>query len=586
MPLTANSTLEDIIAEQCFEPQEFSCATELLITYHPAIQAEQVMPYKWQVEVSEQLCASDRFSKFAPLKYYLVAANGSGKDAYVISPFAVWFAFTKIRSRCIITSSSHSQLSNQTESYIRTWCNMINNAHKGDPRGLPFIVKKQHIDCRWTGSEIILFATDEEGKAEGYHPHADYPLGELAVIINEGKSVRDGIFMALNRCTYTHWVVVSSPGKDSGNLYQSFKKAIQFPEELPEKGGVKYARKITAYDCPHIGEARIESEKQEFGANHPWFRSARLAEFTSDNEEVIISLDSMRRCQEQCVQYIPYGLRAGLDLALGGDETTFYVFDGNKYKAKEIFKIGEARATVQLCISFFEKHGFTKKTAGSIVADHGGIGAGLRALFEELGWSLTWVSNQSKALRPQGYCANRGAELWMNMKSIIEQGLVFLPDEEDDPKFWSQVGSRYYTTHKISGKLVLESKAEAKAKGHGSPDRADAFVLAFNGLTAEEIRHQAMVLSGKIQISKLPTKMGKPISAKAIAKQYDEQRYANAFPEHRQTEGKKLARTRGSYSIIARKTHEIWPMQTQQTSLRSAKQKNTIQIYSAIGKSK
>jgi len=42
-----------------------------------------------------------------------------------------------------------------------------------------------------------------------------------------------------------------------------------------------------------------------------------------------------------------------------------------------------------------------------------------------------------------------------------------------------QLCSRYYKQSNTNKRLILESKREAKANGHGSPDRADATVLAF-----------------------------------------------------------------------------------------------------------
>lgn len=598
--ITESMTVEEVVARRLFDPQEFSNPLVMIATYHNAMQAGHIGPYQWQAEVNEQL-ATEGYSKSKPLKYYLVAANGSGKDAYVISPFAVWFIFTKIRSRVVITSSSHSQLKNQTENYIRTWCNMINAAHMNDPRGKPFILKQQFIQCRWTGGEITLFATDEEGKAEGYHPFADYPNGELSVIINEGKSVKDDIYLALNRCTYSHWIVVSSPGADVGNLYASYRKATKWPEALPSKTGAKYARKVTAYECPHIGKEKLDAEAEEMGRAHPWFRSARLADFTSQDESTILTMDALRSCQENCRTHIPYGLRAGLDLALGGDETTFYCFDGNKFKMSERWKMKDSNATVHYCIEVFKKAGFSKSMSKNIFADHGGLGAGLKALFEEHGWQLTWVVNQSKALRRNSFCANRGAELWMSFRSIVEHNLVSLPTEEDDPKLWDQLSSRYYKQHATTGKLVLEAKADAKAKGHGSPDRADAVVLSFCGLTHETIEEKGRELASGGQIKpvvKRKRSQGQAIDVNSLAKDYDEFKYARAFPDNRKDPSTKLATKRTAYSIIAGGRSQIdpssqslfdkvfkqsWKNETYQTT---RKRKSISQLYTDSGKLK
>ena len=583
-------TVEEIVAYKAYEPLQFDNPLVMIATYHGAMQEGHIGPYQWQAEVNEQL-AIEGFTKNLPMKYYLVAANGSGKDAYVISPFAVWFASTKIRARVVITSASHSQLEGQTEKYIRMWCNMINAAHKDDPRGQPFVVKKQHIECRYTGGEIVLFATDDEGRAEGYHPFPDAPDGQLAVIINEGKTVRDEIYMALNRCTYSHWVVVSSPGKDSGNLYQSFKKATQWPEPLVPGQLQKYARRVTAYECPHIGRDRIDTEAEEMGRHNPWFRSARLAEFTSVDENVVLSMEAIRKSQELFEQRVSYGPRGGLDLALGGDECTFYVFDGNVFKGSFRFKMSDAAAAVALCIAKFKEFGFTKDTASNIFADHGGIGAGLRALFDDRGWALSWVMNQSKAIRRNSFCANRGAELWMNFRGIVEHNLVLLPSEEEDPKLYDQLSSRYYQQHKASGKLVLEAKADARAKGHGSPDRADAVILAFTGLTYEAIQELAAGKTDDGMPRQRRRKAGQPVDTNTLAQRINDERYARLFPRNNDSKPNK-GRKRPIYSVVTASFRPQTDLSLgdqikelcQSTTQTIARQKPTSTLYTRIGR--
>lgn len=59
----------------------------------------------------------------------------------------------------------------------------------------------------------------------------------------------------------------------------------------------------------------------------------------------------------------------------------------------------------------------------------------------------------------------------------MEEGYVWL-DEIKDAKLIAQFKSRYYRQTEGSGKLFLESKSQARAKGRRSPDRFDAYILA------------------------------------------------------------------------------------------------------------
>ena len=496
-----------------YTPLDLKDHAELIATFHPSIQNGEIALYPWQVEEAMFL-AQDIFTKQEPLRHILCACNGSGKDAYVIAPFAVWHALCKIRSRCVITSSSYTQLSSQTENYIKSLCNIINEklGHK------VFIIKQMHIACTWTGSEIKLFSTDEPGRAEGYHPFPDYPKGELAIIINEGKTVADDIFEALQRCTFNRWIIVSSPGKTNGRMFNDYsnRKTVVYPEAFTR--GKLYARKVTAFECPHISASRINEEREQYGEHHPWFRSARLAEFTSLDESVVITMETIKKCNHFAPQHILFNKRAGLDLSAGGDECCFAPLMGNKLSGIEAFKSHDK--VVDSCISLFEKYGFTKDEAGLIFADHGGVGAAYRQHFAEKGWNLSWVTNQARPLNPAGLYGNRGAELWFNMRRIIEECLLL---GLDDQRLLSQLTSRYYTQHKVSGKIILESKQEARAKGHGSPERADALALALVGITADDIKDLILEAGGKIK-QKIVTPKGPPTVANAIStteEQYD-----------------------------------------------------------------
>ena len=483
-----------------YTPLPFQNHAELIAAFHPSILNGDIGLYNWQVEEAMFLVQSN-FTKEYPLRHILAACNGSGKDAYIIAPFAVFMACCRIRSRTIITSSSFQQLQSQTENYIRNLCQSINDKFGSKI----FIIKQMHIACTITGSEIKMFSTDEPGRAEGYHPFPDYPKGELTIIVNEGKTVEDGIYEALERCTFNRWIIVSSPGKTSGRMYNDYRRAVTYPEKY--EIGKLYARKVTAYECPHISPARIHSEKATYGENHPWFRSARLAEFTTLDESVMISKEAVQKCIHFPPEHIAFGLRAGLDLAVGGDENAFYVFDGNKFKGKEVFRATEATVTVGVLIEMFTKYGFTTKTCKNIFADHGGIGAVYASVFREKGWDLSWVLNQSRPLVPSGIYGNRGAELWSSLKRLIEECMIILPD--DDIKLHSQLCSRYYKQHSTQGKIILEAKRDARAHGHGSPDRADSVVLAFTGVTVDDLRDLVMDAAGKpkkaSQVKGLPT---------------------------------------------------------------------------------
>ena len=67
--------------------------------------------------------------------------------------------------------------------------------------------------------------------------------------------------------------------------------------------------------------------------------------------------------------------------------------------------------------------------------------------------------------------------MWVETARQIEARSIRLLDDET---LINQLVNRRYSVIK-SGKLNLESKAECRARGIPSPDRADALVLCFGG---------------------------------------------------------------------------------------------------------
>lgn len=477
LPKSQSSSEEDWVPEEYRKLDGFNNSAEFHAFFDNNINNGSVTPHKWQVEVPEELCAAKATSKH-PFKYCLCAANGSGKDAFILAPFALWFICCKIRSLVIITTSSGTQLTAQTENYISTLASRVNTFYK-DQFGINILkIRQRYIKCLISGSEIRMFATDEEGKAEGYHPLE--PNREFAIIVNEAKSVPPEIFRALRRCTgFTYWINVSTPGEPHGDFYNAFKL-------WPHK------RKITYYDCPHMSDEEFLADKTELGEHNYLFRSKWLALFTTIGGKVVISQISIEKLQDRIKAKLValigqlWPLRVGIDLSAGGDETVVSIWRGNKQIAQVTFRIKDT-VEVSLKIEQILKEYKIETTHRFIFADDGGVGRSIIDMLVRRGWTIHRVLNQSPARNNKSEFRNRGAELWFKFSRLVEEGLI---EPLNDDKLWNQLGSRRYKQTEGVAKITLESKAEAKADGLPSPDRADAAVLAFTDLNLQSFLNE------------------------------------------------------------------------------------------------
>jgi phage terminase large subunit len=447
--------------------------------------------YPWQVEIGE-LFGTVNPTGLNPFKFCLCAANGSGKDKYITAPFAVWFICCKVNASVIITSSSGKQLTNQTEKYISLLVDKVNKFAIETMGGKPIIkIRQRRITCLISGSEIFLFATDEPGQAEGYHPFE--PNAEMAIVVNEAKSVPPDIFAALRRCTgYNYWLNISTPGEPLGDFYKSWKN-------WPNK------KRVTFFDCPdHQSKTEFEEERKVVGEADPNFRSKWLALFTYVGGKNVINQAALERLQDkielkEVKEIFPNKRLIGLDIALSdyGDETILSDFKGNVQKHLIHLRIKDATKLANK-IDYELTYTLKVKKDQAINADDGGVGRAVIDILRMMGWTnINRILNQSAAKNKKQF-RNRGAEIWFKFAKLIEHGLVILLN---DPRQYEQILSRKYKSS-IAGidKMTLQSKTEMIAEGLPSPDRADASVLAF---ATENINAwiDAMENAGAIKVS-------------------------------------------------------------------------------------
>lgn len=428
----------------------------MLAIYNEPIRTGELELYKWQTSTLMRFAEDP--PKGVVRRVCVCANNGSGKSQYLISPAAVWLGMKFKRARAVITSASGTQLDRQLGKSLDHICGQVNKLH-GSPL---WKLNYRHYEYIPTGSTIELFATDDPGLAEGYHPH----LGgeEFAFFSDEDKSIPEPIQDAIRRCNgLTRQMVVSSPGRPMGHFYDIF----------TDTSGRWWQRKVTYKDCPHIKQDEIEEAKARCGGEtNPWFRSAYLAEFSSTDEQVVISWHNVKQAYEFPPKVVLFGSRfAGLDLSAGGDESVLSVFEGNKQIGLEAFRFDTTTKTRDHCIYLLrDKY---KVSPSEVNVDDGGIGNSIIDMLYEAGFQVNRVINQARPIVKDRF-ANRGAELWFHFAAILGD-LVLLPDDVQK----DQLANRFYKLQTVTGKLLLESKQEARAKGHSSPDRADATVLAF-----------------------------------------------------------------------------------------------------------
>jgi hypothetical protein len=463
----------------------FKDPVELLYFVDDEIASGRTALHPWQVQFMMDF-ADSRNVKDHPFMAEVCAANGSGKDKYILAACAVWMCLRYLKAYAVATNGSGQQLDAQTEFHIRSMCMKFNSK-------IGFLVWKcnyRSYQCRHnlqepsTHSVIELFATDEPSKAEGYHPVEDG--SKLAIFASEAKSIPDEIFAALTRCTgFTHWVDVSSPGLPAGYFFNQWTMAIDRKElkdikECPPTERVKWT--ITAYDCPHITENQIELFAKglaaQGGRNSTVFKSGVLAQFGTTDEMTVISYTHIHRCKAKPPKWEqePHN-HGGLDLNSGGGaESVLKVRNGNKIIATEAFKFEDTEDNIDYCEDLFYKWGLDNPDS-LIWGDSCGAGYPQLCSLRKRGWfNIRFFDSRAASRRPKVY-TNIVTEMWFDAALLFQRAELIL---DGDMLTETQLCTRYYKIN-LQLKHQLLSKLEQKNMGYPSPDRADALIYCLIG---------------------------------------------------------------------------------------------------------
>lgn len=415
--------------------------------------------HQWQVRVMKDFAAPS--SHVEPFQAVARTCNGAGKDQMLIAPCATWLCNKYPYAQSVITSKSGPQLDKQTNTRIQQLCEAMNTEFGREI----WKINYRHYENLQTRSTIELFVTDEAGRAEGWHPKV--PNGQQAIFTSEAKSIEEEIFHALSRCTgTTKRLDCSTPGLPMGHFF----------DRCTSGDWRKYH--VTAFECPHISEREINDARNLYGDGSPLFKSMILAEFASTDEMVVIPYFRVMKAMAE-TNPAPWvheeHNNGGLDLSAGGDETVLAVRNGNKLLKVYGWRYDDTSRTVDHVERLLSDNGL-KHPQATVWADAGGLGKPIIDQLRKRGWyNIKYVINQGTPNDKRVYL-NRGTEIWFTFNKWLENGeIILLPDE----RLKRQLSTRYYVAN--DSRYRLESKLQARAKGHPSPDRADAVVLAFSG---------------------------------------------------------------------------------------------------------
>lgn len=284
------------------------------------------------------------------------------------------------------------------------------------------------------------------------------------------------------------YLLIGNPTRCEGMFYSIFND----PRVMVDWSTLTF----DAERCPIVSREKVAREARIYGRNSTYFRVRVKGDFPDEADNLLFRYEDLEVCKNVPVRRAAAArggeLQWGHDLARqGGDETVSYLRVGNAVVAEKVWTgIGSFEPATAIRWAFRQDDLFEHTDPEDIihVFDAVGVGQGVVHLFVEHSKNYYMFHSQGTPLRPKKY-KDQITEAWFELAKLVREHRVYVPE---DPVLWQQLTSRRYLPVKTgpqAGKWMIEPKDQyEKRVQKGSPDRADALVMAFYNTGASAVQ--------------------------------------------------------------------------------------------------
>jgi hypothetical protein len=399
------------------------------------------------------------------------SGHGVGKSA-LLAWIILHFVLTRYPSKCVATANTGSQLFDVLAAETKMWLRKLEQtipAFKG-------LLTAQNDRIELAAAPESAFATYRTSRLENPEALQGVHSENVLLIADEASGIPDQVFEAAGGSMSSPGaiaVLAGNPTRPSGYFFltqtrlTAHWRVIHVPISRSTIASQDYAAEMA------------EAHGQESNV----YRVRVLGEFPVDEEDTLIPLSLVQDAVGRDVDLATPGAPEiwGVDVARFGEDSSALA----KRRANtllEPIKVFRQYDTMQLTGAIVAEYNALPplQRPTEICVDVIGIGAGVVDRLRELDLPVLGVNvAESATFQNQGAHRLRD-ELWLAAKTWLLARDCRLPD---DPNLVAELATpRVRFTS--AGKLRVESKDEAKARGIKSPDRADAFCLTFAALAA------------------------------------------------------------------------------------------------------
>jgi hypothetical protein len=428
-------------------------------------------------------------------KTVIKACHASGKT-FILAVLALWWLARYEDGIVLTTSSTYRQVRTQLWAEIHR---LVGSAKVKYPK-----VNATQIKLRDDNNYALGLSTNRAENFQGYHGR------HVLIIADEAPGIEAEVMEAMAGIMAggdVHLVMAGNPTIPSGAFFDAFHR------ERPSWNCIT----IDAFDSPNLQGLTLDYlllmdprqggplddnrlpylvtkrwvYEQYFAWWHgdesssPIWMSRVRGEFPDQAISALIKLRWLERAKERALREpVPDGggrLVAGVDVGGGGAETVVYVCE-RRPKGYRIVDMGFWRAedTRGKVVRFLEPYRSRLKT---VRVDTIGIGHNFGLHLRDQNFPVEFVNVSLPCGSQPNLRENDPAKRFVNEKARSYQYVadLFEHDEVDgllDEETIAQLLDLQYEIDS-RGRMKIESKDDARARRGGSPDRAEALMLAF-----------------------------------------------------------------------------------------------------------
>lgn len=431
-------------------------------------------------------------------KIHIRSCNAVGKS-YALALYIAWWlvAFDDASEPAIVLTTSTSQRQIEQSSIWHELRQIVNDSSIEFEYPKPSLTKLTMPGGSYASGFSAGADADESGvRLGGFHAR-----GPILIVVDEASGVNPSVFRGIEG------ILAGGPNNKLVLLMNPL-VASGFAYEAATKHRADWCSlKIGAFDTPNFSGWDLQqllSVPADAAEDHPAFRfnpwpalvSRRWAwemirkhgvdnpivqarvfgEFPSgETSQSLLSLSDIEAVAKRIPPPATNRLVAGIDVAGSddGDSTVLCVRDGPTIVYMKSWTIADVRGEVSFELAQF------RDRLESVNCDSVGIGHYFCSHLEDLGYPVQQINVASSSRHDaQGIYLNLRAELFFgNLRQRFKDGNIYSAIPWDDETI-AQLSSLHWRITP-GGKVQIEAKALAKARGCPSPDRADAIALAF-----------------------------------------------------------------------------------------------------------